>query len=72
VFENRVPRKNFGPKSDKVPGKLIKLPYKELIDRYSSTNITRVIKSRRLRWAGHVARMGDRKGAYGVFFFGET
>jgi hypothetical protein len=64
VFENRVLRKTFGPKSDEVTGEWKRLHNEELNDLYSSTNIVRVIKSRRIRWAEHVARMGDRRGAY--------
>ena len=59
VFENRVLRRIFGPKRDDVKEK-------ELYALYSLPNIIRVIKSRRLRWAGHVARMGERRGAYRV------
>ena len=57
VFENRVLRRIFGPKRDGVTGGSRKLHNEELNDLYSSHNIVRVIKSRRLRWAGHVARM---------------
>jgi hypothetical protein len=65
VFENRVLRRIFGPKRDEVTGEWRRLHNEELNDLYSSTNI-RVIKSRRMRWAEHVARMGDRRGAYWV------
>jgi hypothetical protein len=58
VFENRVLRRIFGPKRDKVTGEWRKLHNEELIDLYSSPNIVRVIKSRIMRWAGHVFRMG--------------
>ena len=58
VFENRVLRKVFGPKRDEVTGEWRKLHNKELNDLYSLPNIVWVIKSRRMRWAGHVARMG--------------
>jgi hypothetical protein len=58
VFENRVLRRIFGPKRDEVTGEWRKLHNEELHDLYSSPNIVRVIKSRRMRWAGHVARMG--------------
>ena len=58
VFENRVLRRIFGPKRDEVTGKCRKLHNEELKGLYSSPNIVRVIKSRRIRWAGHVARMG--------------
>jgi hypothetical protein len=64
VFENRVLRRIFGPKKDEVTGEWRRLHNKELYALYSSLNIIRVIKSRRLRWAGHVARMGERRGAY--------
>jgi hypothetical protein len=57
VFENRVLRRVFGPKRDKVTGKWRKLHNKELNDLYSSHNIVRTIKSRRKRWAGYVAWM---------------
>jgi hypothetical protein len=59
VFENRVLRKIFGPKRDEVTGKWRKLHNEELNDLYTLTNIVRVVKSRRMRWAGHVARMGE-------------
>jgi hypothetical protein len=55
VFENRVLRGIFGPKRDKVTGEWRRLQNEELNDLYSSPNIIRVIKSRRIRWAGHVA-----------------
>jgi hypothetical protein len=57
VFENRVLRRIFGPKRDEVTGEWRKL-HKEISDLYSSPSIIRIIKSRRMRWAGHVARMG--------------
>ena len=57
-------RRIFGPKGDEVTGEWRRLHNKELYALYSSPNIIRVIKSRRLRWAGHVARMGERRGAY--------
>jgi hypothetical protein len=58
VFENRVLRRIFGRKKDEVTGEWTKLYNDELNDLYSSPNIVRVIKSKRMRWAGHVARMG--------------
>ena len=58
VFENRVLRRVFGAKRDEVTGEWRKLHNEELNDLYCSPNIVRVIKSRRMRWAGHVARMG--------------
>jgi hypothetical protein len=64
VFENRVLRRIFGPKRDEVTGEWRRLHNKEFYALYSSPNIIRVIKPRRLRWAGHVARMGERRGAY--------
>ena len=60
VLENRVLRRIFGPKGDGVTGEWRKLHNAELNDLYSSPNIVRVIKSRRMRWAGHVARMEGR------------
>jgi hypothetical protein len=66
VFENRVLRRIFGPKRDETTGKWRKLHNEELNDLYSSPNIIRVIKSRRMRWAGHVARMGEKKVAYRI------
>jgi hypothetical protein len=59
-----VLRRIFGPKRDDVTGEWRRLHNKELYALYSSPNIIPVIKSRRLRWAGHVARMGERRGAY--------
>ena len=66
VFENRVLRRIFGPKRDEVTGEWRKLHNEELTDLYFSPNIVQVIKSRRERWVGHVARMGERKGVYRV------
>jgi hypothetical protein len=66
VFENMVLRRIFGPKRDEVTGDWRRLHNEELNDLYSSPNIIRVIKSRRMRWAGHVARMGERRGAYRI------
>jgi hypothetical protein len=62
VFENRVLRKIFGPKRDEVTGEWRRLHNDEFNDLYSSPNI-RVIKSRRMRWAGHVALLGEKRGA---------
>jgi hypothetical protein len=64
VFENKVLRRIFVPKREEVIGEWRRLHNKELSALYFSPNIIRVIKSRRLRWAGHVARMGERRGAY--------
>jgi hypothetical protein len=66
VFENRVLRRIFGPKWDEVTGERRSIHNKELYTLYSSPNIIRVIKSRRLRWAKHVASMGERRGAHRV------
>jgi hypothetical protein len=63
VFENRVLRRIFGPKRDKVTGKWRRLHNKEFYALYYSLNIIRIIESIRTRWAGHVARMGKRRGA---------
>ena len=65
MFENRVSR-IFGSKRDKVTREWSKLHNKELNDLYSSPNIVQMITLRRMRWAGHVARMVDRRGIYGV------
>jgi hypothetical protein len=65
VFENRVLRRIFGPKRDEVTGEWRKLHHnKELRDMYSSPSIIRIIKSRRIIWAGHVARMGEQSNAF--------
>jgi hypothetical protein len=66
VFENRVLRRTFGPKRDEVTGDWRKLPNEKLHNLYSSSNIIRLIKSRRIRWAGHVARMGEKRNAYRI------
>ena len=66
VFENMVLRRIFGPRRDEVMGEWRSLHNEELNDLYSSYNIVRVIKSRRMRWAGHVARMGEERGVYRV------
>jgi hypothetical protein len=65
VFENRVLRRIFGPKRDE-DGSWRKLHNDELHNLYSSSNIVRVIKSRKMRWVGHVARMGEGRGVYRV------
>ena len=64
VFENRVLRKVFGLKRDEVTGECRKLHDEEKYDLYSLPNIVRVVKSRRMRWAGHVARMGEDRGVH--------
>jgi hypothetical protein len=61
VFENRVLRRMFGPKRDEVKGEWRKLHNEELRDLYSSPSIIRIIKSRRMTWASHVARMGEKR-----------
>jgi hypothetical protein len=66
VFENRVLRRIYGPKRDEVTGGWRKLHNEELHGLYSSPSIVRVIKARRMRWAGHVARMGEVRGAYNI------
>jgi len=62
VFENRVMRRIFGSRRVEVTGKRRKLQNEVLNDLYSSSSVVRVIKSRRMRWTGHVARMGERRG----------
>ena len=66
VFENRVLRRVFGPKKDEVTKEWRKLHNEELNDLYSLPNIVWVGKSRRMRWAGHVARMGKNRGVHRV------
>jgi len=66
VFENMVLRRIFGPRRDEVTEEWRRLHNEEINDLYSSPNIVRVIKSRRMRWAGHVARIGEERGAYRV------
>ena len=66
MLENRVLRRIFGPKSEEVTGEWTKLHNEELNDPFSSPNIARVTKSRRMRWAGHVARMEKMKVVYRV------
>ena len=66
VSENMVLRRIFGPRRDEVTGEWRRLHNEELNDLYCSPNILRVIKSRRMTWAGHVARMGEESGVYRV------
>jgi hypothetical protein len=66
VFENRMLRRIFGPKRDEVTGDWMKLNNEELHNLYSSPNTIRMIKSRRMRWAWHVARMGEKTNAYRI------
>jgi len=68
ILEKRVLRRIFGPRWDEVTGEWRRLHNEELYDLYSSTNIVRVIKSRRTRWAGHVARMGEERGCIGSWW----
>ena len=66
MFENMVLRRIFVPRREEVTGECKRLHNEELNDLYSSPNIVRVIKSRRMRWAGHVACMGEERGVYRV------
>jgi hypothetical protein len=66
VFENRVLRRIFGPKRDEVTRGWRKLHNEELHNLHSSPNVIRMTKSRRMRWAGHVARMGEKRTAYRI------
>jgi hypothetical protein len=67
VFENRVLRRIFGAKRNEVKGGWRKLHNEELHDLYSSASIIRIMKSRRMRWAGHVARMEEKRNTYRLF-----
>jgi len=67
VFENVVLRRILGPRRDKVTGEWRRLHNEELNDMYSSPNIVQVIKSRRMKWTGHVVCMGEERGVYRVF-----
>jgi hypothetical protein len=66
VFENRVLRRIFGPRRDEVTEDWWKLHNEELHNLYSSSNIIRMMKSRKIIWAGHVARMGPKMNAYTI------
>jgi hypothetical protein len=66
VFENRVLRRAFEPRRDEVTGEWRKLHNEELNDLYPLPNIVRVVKSRRMRWAGYVARVGEERGVHRV------
>jgi hypothetical protein len=66
VFENKVRRRIFGPKRDEVTGGWRELHNEDLHGLYSSPSIIGVIKARRMRWAGHVARMGEVRGAHNI------
>ena len=68
AFENMVLGRIFGPRKDEVTGEWRRLHDEELNDLYSSPNIVWVIKSRRMRWAGHVARMGEERGCIGSWW----
>jgi len=67
VFENMVLRRIFGPRRDEVTGGWSRLHNEELSDLYYTPKIVRVIKTRRMRWAGHVTRMGEERDAYRVW-----
>ena len=67
MFENRAQRTIFGRKRKDITGEWRRLYNEELYDLYSSPNIIRMIKARRMRWVGHVASMDERRGAYKVF-----
>ena len=68
VFENMVLRRIFGPRRDEVTGEWWRFYNEELNDLNSSPNIVRVIKSRRMRWVGHVAHMGEERGCLGSWW----
>jgi len=68
VFEKRVLRRIFGPKREELAGGCRGLQNEELHNLYGSLNIIRVIKSRRMRWAGHVARVGEMRNSYKLYF----
>jgi hypothetical protein len=66
VFENRVLRRIFGPKEDEVTGGWRKLHSEELLNLYSSPSIIRTIKTRGMRWAGHLERIGNKRNTYKI------
>jgi len=66
VFENKGVMRIFGPRRDEITEEWRRLHNEELNDLYSSPKIVRMIKSRRMRWAGHVVRMGEERGVYRV------
>ena len=66
MFENRVLRRVFGPKRDEVTGEWKKVHNEELNDLHSPLNIVQLVKLRRMRWAGHVGRMGEDRGVHRV------
>ena len=66
LFENMALRRIFGPRRDKVTGEWRRLHNEELNDFYSSPNVVWVIQLRRMRWAGHVAHVGEERGVYRV------
>jgi hypothetical protein len=66
VFENRMLKRIFGPKRDEVTGGWRILHNEELHNLYSSPSVIRMIKSRRMRWAGYVARKGEKRNAYRI------
>jgi hypothetical protein len=68
AFENKVLRRIFGPKRDEVTGEWRKLSSEELHNLYISPNIIRQIKSKRMRWAGNVARMGEERNVYKIWW----
>jgi hypothetical protein len=70
MFENRVLRRIFGPKRDGATGEWRRLHNEELNDLYSTPNIIRINKSRKMRREGHVARMGENRGAYRILVRG--
>ena len=72
VVENVLLRRVFGPKMDEITGEWRKLHNEEFSDLYSLLNIVRVVKSRRMRWVGHVARMGGEGRGVHRFLMGDT